>query len=138
MKKTTTMLLIGAAGIAAYFAYKASAPKSMSVIGSLGVTKTFPVDSNMTADEITQATQQWNAAFSADDTATCQNIIGTMSGKNHPMAAAALVGVLNEALNRPVGATAGYSAGALSRIRMLPSLGHPIVQAHRLAMIGRI
>lgn len=136
--KTTTMLLIGVAGVAAYLAYKASAPKSMSVIGSLGVTKTFPVDSNMTADEITQTSAQWNQAFKVDDTATCQNIIGTMSGKNHPMAAAALVGVLNEALNRPVGATAGYSAGALRQIRALPSLGHPIVQAHRLAMIGRI
>jgi hypothetical protein len=136
--KTTTMLLIGLAGVGAYLAYKASAPKQMTVTGSLGVSKTFPVDSNMTADEIAQTSQQWNRAFAVDDTATCQNIIGTMSGKNHPMAAAALVGVLNEALNRPIGATAGYSAGAIRPIRMLPSLGRPIEQAHRLAMLGRI
>ncbi len=136
--KTTTMLLIGAAAVAAYLAYKANAPKQMTVTGSLGVSKTFPVDSNMTADEITQTSQQWNQAFAVDDTATCQNIIGTMSGKNHPMAAAALVGVLNEAVNRPVGATAGYSAGALNFLRPIPQIARPIEQAHRLAMLGRI
>jgi len=63
--KTSTMIVIGLAGVGAYLAYKASAPQSSAVTGAT-------------------------------------------------------------------------PAGALNPLRALPSLGHPLVQPHRLAMIGRI
>lgn len=137
--KTSTMLIIGVAAVGAYLAYKANVPKTATVTGYGGVAKTIKVDSNMTDAEISNMQQRWQLAYQSDDVAGAQNIIGELSGQNHPIAAAALVSVLNESLaQKGQGATAGYSAGAIRPIRALPSLGHHLVQPHRLAMLGRI
>ena len=138
--KTSTMIIIAVAGVGAYLAYKASAPKQMTVVGYGGTSKTFPVDSNMTDAEIQSATQQWNQAAYASDQQAAQNVIGSLSAANHPKAAAALVGILNEAATQAQqqGMTAGYSAGALNMIRAIPRIDRSLVQPHRLAMLGRI
>jgi hypothetical protein len=137
--KTSTMLIVGLALGGAYLAYKAQTggSKKMTVTGYGGASKTFPVDANMTDAEIQSTQTAWNQAAYASDQQAAQNLIGSLSAANHPMAAAALVGILNEAAAQQ-GQVAGYSAGAIRTLRPLPVIGHHLVQPHRLAMLGRI
>lgn len=136
--KTSTMVIIGVAAFGAYLAYKSStsSKKMTGVLSYGGVPRSFPVDANMTDAEIASVVQQWNTAGQTSNQQAMLDLIGQVSAANHPMAAAELTRIYNEAASHQ-GAT-GYSAGALNPIGRVRQIPHPLVPVHRLAMVGRI